>query len=350
MGVRPVFPLTLAGAFMDKFTEFLSVREPESKFAAPEECWGDIGPPPLQPAGVSALLALQAQLSAHQLRGNLRAVNEWVAAGDLCHCVLEASRAVGMLLSEDTLIRQGTSPFGDTFAPSVGRYGRGHQLMTADYLSNEWRWSWCGGSCFLVAPDTVLTAAHCIGLDALDLIARREFYAVFDFHAGANSLPPATVSRHHSVFTVQDVGLSGNGPNLVDDWIILKLDRPVTDSSDRPYLRVARRALDLSRQVYSLGHPNAITQRYARSQKVWLNSTTGCYEAHLDAYDGISGAPVFDTISHTVVGMLIRSCPVRIGVVNTHTSQFLSPLCFSEDERCGAVIVPSQQFIHAIPS
>jgi trypsin-like peptidase len=335
---------------MDKVTEFLSVTEPAFKFAEPQACWGEIGGPPLTAERVSALLDLQEQLSVQQLRGNMEAVRSWVDAGDLCGCVVDTSRSVGMLLSEDTLIQHGTSPLGDTFAPSVGRYGRGHQLMPRDYLSNEWRWAWCGGSCFLVAPDIVMTAAHCIGLDALDLIAKREFYAVFDFHAGANARPPATMSRRRSVFAVQEIGPSGGGANEIDDWIMLKLDRPVTDSPERPCLRVADRALDLSRHVYSLGHPNAITLRYARSQRVWRNASTGCYEAHLDAYDGISGAPVFDATSHMVVGMMIRSCPVRSGVVNTHTTQFLSPLCIGQDERCGAIIVPSQQFVRAIPT
>jgi hypothetical protein len=122
----------------------------------------------------------------------------------------------------------------------------------------------------------------------------------------------------------------------------------VTDSSDRPFLRVASHEANLGRAVYTLGHPKAIALRYSRSRDIWTSTFPHCFEAHLDAYDGISGAPVMDAESHMVVGMMIRSCPIARGLVLTHTQENLSPLCFRDDRRCGSVIVSSQQFAHAV--
>lgn len=313
-----------------------------------EPCFGPEDPPPLSKAEVDALLALQVQLSGQQLRGNMSAVRNWIAGGDLCNCVLENSRAVGLFVAEQNLVKPGTSTVGDTFTPALSSYGSVHELMQADHLFGEMRWIAKAGTCFLVGPDTVMSAAHVFPADVREQIANRELLVVFDFQGGATSAPPAVMSKHRSVFTVVNIIREGTGEAPGTDWIVLKLDRPVSESSDRPFLRVASHELDLSREVYTLGHPNAIALRYSRSRQAWVGDDEHCFEAHLDSYLGISGAPVFDAQSHMVVGMMIRSCPADDGQVRTYTEEYLSPLCFRDDRRCGSVIISSQRFFHAI--
>jgi hypothetical protein len=152
------------------------------------------------------------------------------------------------------------------------------------------------------------------------------------------------MSKRRSVFTVVGVERGGRYESPGSDWITLKLDRTV--DADRPPLRVSRDRLEGSREVYALGHPKAIAMRYARSNEIWQSAFEGCYEAHLDAYDGISGAPVLDAESHHVVGMLIRSCPNKEGQVLTFKDR--SPLCYRGDRKCGAVIVSAPQFAAAV--
>jgi V8-like Glu-specific endopeptidase len=221
------------------------------------------------------------------------------------------------------------------------------ELMAEDHLAEEWRWARVSGSCFLIAPDRVLTAAHSIGKTAQMLIERREFHVVFDFQAPPGRKQPAVMSKKRSVYTVTAIEPGGKYESPGTDWITLKLDRPATASSDRRPIRLAAEPLSAGREVYSLGHPKAISMRYARSRDLWRSAYADCYEAHLDAYDGVSGAPVFDAQTHLVVGMLIRSCPNREGQVLTYKNVFLSPLCYRDDRKCGAVIVSAAQFAHA---
>jgi len=333
---------------MDDLTTDDGSGEPMPAFQPPGTCWSEISGPPLDEAQTRALITLQSQLCGQQLRGSMADVRGWVDAGDLCNCVLQASRAVGLFVAEEMLIERGTALVGDTFAPFLSSYGFVHELMKEDYLFPEMRWARVAGSCFLVAPDKIVTAAHVMGFSARKLMARRELLVVFDFQAGMSGAPPAVMSKHRSVFTVLEIDEQGANQDAGSDWITLKLDRPVTDSSDRPFLRVSRSEPNLSRAVYSLGHPKAIALRYGRSREAWTSNVAHCFEAHLDAYDGISGSPVFDAESHMVVGMMIRSCPTAKGLVRTHTERNLSPLCYRDDRRCGAVIISSKRFADAI--
>lgn len=332
---------------MDDLTKDDGSGEEAAAFQPPGTCWSEMSGR-LDEAQTKALIALQVQLCGQQLRGSMADVRRWIDGGDLCNCVLGASRGVGLFVAEEMLIKPSTAFVGDTFAPFLSPYGFVHELMDEDYLFLEWRWARVAGSCFLVAPDKIMTAAHVMGFTARRLMARRELLVVFDFQADVSGGPPAVMSKHRSVFTVLGIDQQGANQDAGSDWITLKLDRPVTDSSDRPFLRVSSGEPNLSRAVYSLGHPKAIALRYGRSREAWSSNVAHCFEAHLDAYDGISGAPVFDAESHMVVGMMIRSCPTARGIVPTHADRNLSPLCYRDDRRCGAVIISSKRFAGAI--
>ncbi len=315
-------------------------------FVEPQPCWHELGGGPLDADETQALIQLQRKLRAERLRGNLRDVRQWVAQGAVSDRVLRNSNAVGLFVAHEVLERQGIVSVGDTFDPFLSRYKDVLELLPEDHLANEWRWARVSGSCFLIAPDRVLTAAHTIGRSALNLIAKREFHVVFDFQTPPAPHSPAVMSKRRSVFTVTGVESGGSNESPGTDWVTLELDRPV--DADRRPLRVSREPHEPTQDVYVLGHPKAIAMRYARSREIWRSAYEGCYEAHLDAYDGVSGAPVFDTLTHAVIGMLIRSCPNKEGQVLTYKDRFLSPLCYRGDRKCGAVIVAAPQFAGAV--
>ncbi len=311
-------------------------------FVEPQPCWHEFGGGPLDAGETQALIQMQRKLRAERLRGNLRDVRGWVAQGALSERVVRNAQGVGLFVAHEVLERPGIVSVGDTFDPFLTRYKEVLELLPDDHLANEWRWARVSGSCFLIAPDRVISAAHTIGKTALNLIEKGEFHVVFDFQTPPAPQAPAVMSKRRSVFTVVAVDHGGEYQSPGTDWITLKLDRPV--GADRRPLRIARAPLEGSREVYALGHPKAIAMRYARSRDIWPSAFAGCHEAHLDAYDGVSGAPVLDAETHLVVGMLIRSCPNKEGQVLTHQNLFLSPVCYRDDRKCGAVIVTAPQF------
>jgi hypothetical protein len=329
-----------------KTLAYAPFEEATPVFVEPQPCWHELGGGPLGAAESQKLIDLQRSLRAQRLRGNLQDVRHWVAQGALSEQVLRNARAVGLFVAHEVLERQGIEAVGDSFDPFLTRYREVLELLPEDHLANEWRWARVSGSCFLVAPDRVLSAAHTIGKSAMNLIEKREFHVVFDFQTPPVPQAPAVMSKQRSVFTVTGIHRGGEYESPRTDWITLELDRPV--DLDRRPLRLAREPVDVSRPVYTLGHPKAIAMRYARSQELWRSAFSGCYEAHLDAYDGVSGSPVLDAATHQVLGMLIRSCPNKEGQVLTYRDRFLSPLCYGRERKCGAVIVSAPQFAAAV--
>lgn len=153
------------------------------------------------------------------------------------------------------------------------------------------------GSGFLVAPDVIATAGHCI--DAASLSAAR-----FVFGYRMTDAVTANVDVKNSD-VYRGVALIGHVYTVEDaDWALVRLDRPVPDhhiASIRRSGRVPDNAL-----LHVIGHPCELPLKVAGNAAITNNAVSTHFYTTLDAYGGNSGSPVFNSLTHEVEGILVR--------------------------------------------
>lgn len=150
---------------------------------------------------------------------------------------------------------------------------------------------------FLVAPDLLATAGHCINQNNL---AQTRF--VFGFRM-LNDAEARTVIANTNIFrgiAILEREEVGTGA----DYALVRLDRP---AAGRPLLAIRRDGeIDDTQAVYVMGHPSGLPLKYAPGANVRDNANASFFVANLDTYGGNSGSPVFNADDGTVEGILVR--------------------------------------------
>jgi V8-like Glu-specific endopeptidase len=146
---------------------------------------------------------------------------------------------------------------------------------------------------FLVAPDVLVTAGHCVTSQA----ACRDFVWVFDYVEGTTEIPAENVYRCREVLSQrQTLGIFKK-----IDYAVVRLDR----RSERAPLSY-RRSGSASRgdEVLVIGHPSGLPMKIADNATITV-TTPNTFRADLDTYGGNSGSPVFNTRTGLVEGVLV---------------------------------------------
>lgn len=192
----------------------------------------------------------------------------------------------------------------------------------------------CSG--FLVGPDLIMTAGHCI--IGLDRQARNSmtplcenFKWVFDYKYDKNGDLSKTIKKEnifscsevlYANFNYQVPKFADRPSNLIqiygEDIALIRLDRPVgrASLSLNPKIRNGAR-------VSMVGHPNGLPQKATLNGKVKTSNHKHYATADLDSFDGNSGSPVVDENFETL-GVLSRTFP---------TDDYI----FVEDKKCALV-------------
>jgi hypothetical protein len=179
----------------------------------------------------------------------------------------------------------------------------------------------CDCSGFLVAPDVIATAGHCVRSKK----GLRNVRFVFGFRM-------ITKTRARTVFGANDVY---EGAELIgraetetgSDWALIRLTRPVVG---RTPLRVRTSGkIATGRTLFVIGHPNGLPAKYADGAQVRANSRSSYFVANLDTYGGNSGSPVFDAQTRVVEGILVRGGTDFVTVGDCDVSM----VCRNEDCR-----------------
>ncbi len=157
------------------------------------------------------------------------------------------------------------------------------------------------GNCtgFLIAPDILVTAGHCVE----NMEDCENFAWVFDFTKELLHLDWADYVEldNDNVYTCDDILttelVSGGG-----DWAVIRLK----EKSDRkPYkFRISNKIAD-NEDVFMIGSPSGLPLKLADNAWVGYNGNDNYFEANLDAFGGNSGGPVFDA-SGWIEGILVR--------------------------------------------
>jgi hypothetical protein len=155
--------------------------------------------------------------------------------------------------------------------------------------------AFCSG--FLVAPDIIATAGHCVNSSNVTNIR-----FVFGFRM-LNASTAQTVISNTEIYR----GVNLIGRQEVDDgadWALVRIDRPVLNHRIAQIRRTGK--ITDNQAVHVIGHPSGLPTKVAGNATVRNNTPSAFFVANLDTYGGNSGSPVFNSNTHEVEGVLVR--------------------------------------------
>lgn len=154
----------------------------------------------------------------------------------------------------------------------------------------------CSG--FLVAPNVLVTAGHCIRSQA-DCVSNKW---VFDFKVDYAEQTTINVPAS-SVYSCKKIISRSLDSVTKDDYAVLELDRRVTDRRPLSFRRTGKVARGTDLVV--IGHPTGLPTKIADGARV-RSLSNKFFVANLDTYGGNSGSAVFNTRTSEVEGILVR--------------------------------------------
>lgn len=206
--------------------------------------------------------------------------------------LLRLSDAVAALVKSADL----TERANGTYKLATTSYRTEYDLCSNEPFASQPLGCVCSG--FLVAPDVIATAGHCV----TSLAALRRIRFVFGFRM-------LDAKRARTTFAAEDVyrGVEIIGRRYSEggaDWALVRLDRAVVGRRPLTVRRSGKVASN--RNLFVIGHPNGLPAKLAGGARVRDNRQATYFSANLDTYGGNSGSPVFDRATRVVEGILVR--------------------------------------------
>lgn len=174
-------------------------------------------------------------------------------------------------------------------------YGSTYGLCSSEPYYAQPTTAFCTG--FLVTPNLVATAGHCIG-SQYDC---QKTALVFDFAMSGPNQVEDTL-EDYQVYSCVEV-IHSEVANSGADFSLVRLDRPAFGHA--PLKMSRQKELAEGEGVFVIGHPAGLPAKWAGGANV-REVNTEFYTANLDTYGGNSGSPIFNSLTHEVEGILVR--------------------------------------------
>lgn len=153
---------------------------------------------------------------------------------------------------------------------------------------------------FLVAPNLILTAGHCIK-DKYDC---KNNYWAFDYDDSKDFSESKGIISFQKDNLVSCEQLISTSQNVKLDYALIRINREVTD---RLPLKLRRSGtLDKKDSLFVIGHPMGLPKIVADKADILDNSLNYTFTTNADTYSGNSGSPVINPATHLVEGILVR--------------------------------------------
>jgi len=188
--------------------------------------------------------------------------------------------------------------------PSLGQHlldaykKRGAQYVSSDVrFKDEPAFGFCSG--FLIAPDILVTAGHCINYDDY-----HKMEWIFDFTNDISYKPGDKIyipsSKRYTVKRIITRRLTNADKR---DYAVIQLDRPV---DRKPFRYRTGNAPAKGDKMTLLGAPSGIPLKIVENAEVISNTSWKPYfVTNLDAFGGNSGGPVYNQ-NGFIEGILVR--------------------------------------------
>jgi V8-like Glu-specific endopeptidase len=192
--------------------------------------------------------------------------------------------------------------------PTLDEYkvsSTGYHLCDSEPFKNQPTPAYCSG--FMVGPDLIATAGHCVskGKSCLNTAF------VFGFHM-ADAVTPVLHVGDDDVYTCKSI--VGRVETTTNDWAVVRVDRPIVGHEALPLRRSG--AVQSDSRVAGLsviGHPAGIPAKYADNATVKEAGNPYYFMANVDVYAGNSGSAVVSLDATGallyVEGILVRGNP-----------------------------------------
>lgn len=158
----------------------------------------------------------------------------------------------------------------------------------------------CSG--FLVGPDLLVTAGHCITTqNDCD-----EVSWVFDYKVKDKNGKTDVLVKNENVYKCSKVleAKLYSDKNSKIDYSLVRLERVVKDREPLKFRTSGK--IDLKADITVIGHPSGLPQKVASGAQVLENSTEHFFKTNLDTFGGNSGSAVFNDKTGEVEGILVR--------------------------------------------
>ena len=162
----------------------------------------------------------------------------------------------------------------------------------------------CSG--FLIAPDLLVTAGHCVALPTFC----EEFKWVFDYQIDESGFAGYNV-KSENIYSCKRVVSNALSVPLNLDYAVVQLDRRV---ENREPLKIRNDGqVENYTSLVVIGSPSGLPTKVATGAHVRNNNHPFFFNANLDSYQGNSGSAVFNSESGLVEGILVRGDQDYVG-------------------------------------
>lgn len=192
----------------------------------------------------------------------------------------------------------------------------------------------CSG--FLIAPNKLVTAGHC--MENTSECSSNKW--VFDFKEGTTQFKKSNVYSCKKIIAQKNI----YNEKEVNDYAVIELDRNVPDRTPLTHRKIGR--VNLNTPLLVIGHPLGLPMKITEGARVsrmnenererkwhsWI-LRDNYFTANLDAYGGNSGSPVFNKNTGKVEGILVQGaddfifnyetqCLESLHLSNSHLNTF----------------------------
>lgn len=204
------------------------------------------------------------------------------------------ARSTAAMMTSDKIKKGTDGNYKIHHNPSLGQsFG----LCENERFVKEPTTSDCSG--FLVGPDLIATAGHCIE----DKKSCKGFYWVFDYRVERNGTVKDFASGA-DVYPCKEVITTVLDKTTKQDYALIRLDRPVVGRKPLP-VRLSEKVSEQA-ELVAIGHPSGLPTKIADRGSVRTNDQDIYFVANLDTFVGNSGSVVLDAKTGLVEGILVR--------------------------------------------
>lgn len=162
----------------------------------------------------------------------------------------------------------------------------------------------CGvGTAFLIAPDVIVTAGHCV-INTEGEVTVRDKYIVFDYHINHTTQSVDEDIPSENVYRCVDAVVIEFDAGAGRDFAIVRLDRPVEGRTPLDVRQDGR--IENNTRLVQIGHPLGLPLKIAINARVRNNDPHQFFLGDIDSFPGNSGSPIMDASTGIVEGIAVR--------------------------------------------